>query len=102
MIQLARLADGLLFALETLSGVMLKSAFPNVRPPSSTIFLRIDQWHDFQKSHGDLSELVRELAPALTGLKNGELEELGYVVVDADDDRTWVSVPPAQLSGCPS
>jgi hypothetical protein len=41
-----------------------------------------------------LAEWVRLTLPVLTGLSREQLEELGYSVVDSDDGRAVVFVPP--------
>jgi hypothetical protein len=94
LIQMVRQADGLTFGLHPLSRAMIRSAFPNA--VSSTTYASIDpaSWEDFRKKKGGLANLVRQLAPNLTGLTQEQLETLGYAVVDADTSETLVFVPP--------
>ena len=95
VIRMVRQADGLTFALHPLSRALIRSAFPQA--VRSTTYATIDTptWDDFKKIRGGLADLVREIAPGLTGLSLPQLESLGYSVVDADTDETSVSVPPA-------
>jgi hypothetical protein len=97
LIQLARRADGLLFALPPLSRAVIHSAFPDAAPAATTAFIDTQQWSDFLRTRGGLPELVQQLAPSLTGLSSDRLEELGYAVVDTTTDETLVSVPPAHV-----
>jgi hypothetical protein len=98
LIQLARRSDGLAFALHPLSAALIRTAFPDAKPATTNAFIDIQTWKDFQKAQGKLGDLVEEIAPSLTGLDKGQLTELGYAVIDADDDRTWVHVPPAGVA----
>jgi hypothetical protein len=95
LIQLARQPDGLVLALHPLSLAMIREAFADAAPAASNAFINTQTWHDFRKTRGDLSALAREILPSLTGLSMDELTELGYAVIDADTDQTWVYVPPA-------
>ena len=104
LIQLARRSDGLVFALHPLSSAMIREAFPMVRPRASNTFIDTRTWKDFVKTHGGLDDLVKETVPYLTGLTIDQLNDLGFAVIDADTDRTWVYVPPAgvaQGQACP-
>ena len=94
-IQLARRSDGLLFALHPLSRGMIQEAFPGTIPAATNVFIDAQTWSDFSMARGNLSDLVKEIVPSLTGLSLEQLTDLGYAVIDADDDRTWVYVPPA-------
>ena len=105
LIQLARRGDGLVFALHPLSRAMIQDAFPGARPGVTNVFVDTQTWNDFLKTQGNLSDLVEEVIPTLTGLKMEQLTDLGYAVIDADNDQTWVYVPPAgaaQSQVCPS
>jgi hypothetical protein len=73
----------------------LYSAFPEAVNPTTYATIDTPTWYDFKKTKGGLEELVREIAPGLTGLSRAQLEALGYSVVDADTDQTLVSLPPA-------
>jgi hypothetical protein len=95
LIQLARRSDGLAFALHPLSSAMIQEAFPGSTPGATNAFINTQTWNEFLKTHGNLSDLVEEIAPSLTGLTMEQLTDLGYAVIDADNDRTWVYVPPA-------
>jgi hypothetical protein len=94
LIQLARRADGLAFALHPLSLNMIRETFPEVTPGASEAFITTQTWNDFSRTQGTLPDLVREIVPSLTGLSEDRLNDLGYAVIDADTDRTWVYVPP--------
>jgi hypothetical protein len=95
VIQLVRQADGLTFGLHPLSRATIRSAFPQTINPATSVTIDTPTWQDFRRTRGDLAELVREIAPSLTGLSREQLAALGYAVVDADTDKTLVSVPPA-------
>jgi hypothetical protein len=95
LIQLARRSDGLVFALHPLSRAMIQDAFPDLLPGATNAFVNMQTWNDFLRSHGELTNLAAEIVPSLTGLNREQLTELGYAVIDADNDRTWVYVPPA-------
>ncbi len=95
LIQLARRADGLVFALHPLSVAMIREAFPGGKPSATNAFIDRQRWDDFLRTRGSLGDLVKEITPSLTGLDSSQLVDLGYAVIDADTDRTWVYVPPA-------
>ena len=83
---------------------MIREAFPAVRPRTSSAFVDTQTWKDFVATHGGLDDLVKETVPYLTGLTIDQLNDLGFAVIDADTDRTWVYVPPAgvtQSQACP-
>lgn len=95
VIQLVRQADGLTFTLHPLSRATIRSAFPQA--VSTTTFATTDpeSWHAFRTTKGGLPELVRHIAPGLTGLDVANLETLGYAVVDADSNEMLLNIPPA-------
>lgn len=95
LIQLARRSDGLVFALHPLSRAMIAETFPGSAPGVTNAFIDTHTWNDFAKAQGSLDDLVEEVVPSLTGLSTDQLTDLGYAVIDADNDRTWVYVPPA-------
>jgi hypothetical protein len=95
LIQMVRQAEGLTFRLHPLSRAMIRSAFPDAVSPTTYASIDPSNWDDFRKKKGGLADLVRELAPNLTGLMPEQLAALGYAVVDADTDETLVFVPPA-------
>jgi len=97
VIQLVRQADGFTFGLHALSQVLIRSAFPQAVRAITYATIDTPTWYDFRKRKGDLGELVRAFATPLTGLTCEQLETIGYVVVDADSDRTLVSVPATLL-----
>jgi hypothetical protein len=98
LIQLARRSDGLVLALHPLSRALIREAFPDATPAATNVFINTQAWTDFLKTQGDLSALVAENLPALTGLHMDQLSDLGYAVIDADTDRAWVYVPPAGVA----
>jgi hypothetical protein len=98
LIQLARRSDGLVLALHPLSLAMIKQAFPEATPAATNVFINTQTWNDFLKTQGNLSELVEEIVPSLTGLSMHQLTDFGYAVIDTDSDRTWVYVPPAGVA----
>jgi hypothetical protein len=98
LIQLARRSDGLAWMLHPLSLAMIRETFAGATPAVTNAFINTQTWHDFLKTRGNLSALARELIPSLTGLTMDRLTDLGYAVIDADTDRTWVYVPPAGIA----
>jgi hypothetical protein len=98
VIQMKRQVEGLTFGLHILSQALIRSAFPGA--VSSATYATIDTptWYDIKKRKGGLADLVREIAPLLTGLNREQLNILGYSVVDSDTDETLVSVPLAQAN----
>ena len=95
LIQLARRSDGLVFALHPLSRAMIYETSPDSPPGATNAFINTQTWNDFLKTQGSLSDLVEEIIPSLTGLTIEQLTDLGYAVIDADNEQTWVYVPPA-------
>lgn len=102
LFQLARRSDGLVLALHPLSLAMIREAFPKAPPAATNAFVNRETWNDFQQTQGSLSDLVETVIPSLTGLSMDQLTDLGYAVIDADDDRTWVYVPPAGAANGPA
>jgi hypothetical protein len=95
VIQLLCRGDGLTFGVETLTRVVIESAFPGTINAASYVLTRPETWEEYRKAKGGLAPLVREIAPSLTGLSLEELDSLGYVVIDSKTEETLVSVPPA-------
>jgi hypothetical protein len=95
VIQLVRQSDGLTFALHPLSRATIRSAFPQAVSATTYATIDLPTWADFKTTRGGLGDLVRELAPSLTGLSAAELDAVGYSVVDADTQETLLTVPPA-------
>ncbi len=95
VIQMAREAEGLTFAVHPLSRALVRSAFPEA--VSATTYATIDPpaWEEFRRTKGGLAELVRQLIPALTGLDAEDADSLGFVAVDADTGATVAVAPPA-------
>jgi hypothetical protein len=98
LIQLARRADGLVFALHPLSLAMIRESFPQARPAATSSFIDPPAWNRFREAQRSLHDLVEEVGPTLTGLEKDQFIDLGYAVVDADTDRTWVYTPPAAVA----
>jgi hypothetical protein len=98
LIQLARRSDGSVLALHPLSLAMIREAFPDARPAAANAIINTQTWNDFLNTQGSLSDLVEEIVPSLTGLSMEQLTDLGYAVIDADTDRTWLYVPPARVA----
>jgi hypothetical protein len=94
-IQLARRSDGMVLALHPLSRAMIQGAFPKAAPGATNTFVNKQTWKDFLKTQRNLNDLVEGISTSLTGLTLDQLTDLGYAVVDADTERTWVYVPPA-------
>ncbi len=95
LFQLARRSDGSVLALHPLSLAMIREAFPDAAPDATNAIINTQIGNDFLKTQGSFSDLVEEIVPSLTGLSLEQLTDLGYAVIDADTDRTWVYVPPA-------
>ena len=98
LFQLARRSDGSVLALHPLSLAMIREAFPDATPGAANAIINTQIGNDFLKTQGSLSDLVEEIAPSLTGLSMDQLTDLGYAVIDADTDRTWIYVPPASVA----
>lgn len=98
LMQLARRSDGSVLTLYPLSLAMIREAFPRARPGAVNAIINTQTLNDFLNTRGSLTDLVNEIAPSLTGLSMAELNDLGYAVIDADDERTWVYVPPASAA----
>ena len=98
LIQLARRSDGSVLALHPLSLAMIREAFPNARPGAVNAIISSQIGNDFLKTEGRLSDVVKGIIPSLTGLSMDQLTDLGYAVIDADTERTWVYVPPASVA----
>src|SRR5207302_1214846 len=81
VIQMVREADGLTFGLHPLSQALIHSAFPGVIGPITYATIDTPTWDEFKKTKGGLGDLMREIAPGLTGLSLTQLESLGYSVV---------------------
>ena len=94
LLQLARRSDGLVISLHPLSLALIRDAFPNAKPAGSNTFVDSQTWSNFLGTQGTLRDLVWNILPSLTGLSSPDLTSLGYAVVDADRDKTWVYVPP--------
>jgi hypothetical protein len=98
LLQLGRRSDGLVLTLHPLSLAMIREAFPDATPAATNVFTSTQAWSDFLKIQGGLSDLVKKIVPSLTGLSIEQLTDLGYAVMDADTDRTWVYVTPAGVA----
>jgi hypothetical protein len=91
VIQMSSQPGKLTFALHPLGRVLIRSVFPRAvsHITSATIETGIE------KKKASLRDLARQVVPRLTGLGPGQLETLGYAVVDAGSGETLLSVPPA-------
>lgn len=94
LLQLGRQSDGLVFGLHPLSRALIQSAFPRAFGPTS-VFLDAQRWHDFQRTHGTLTDLTHEMALTLTGLSQEQLRGLGVALIDAETNATLVSEAPS-------
>lgn len=101
LIHVLRDGDGLTLATNQLSRAVLKGGFPLAVPTLSRAELSEADWLTYQAARGDLAELVREVAPLLTGLSLDELDLLGYAVLDDQTRHTLVAVSPAVPVGHP-
>ncbi len=99
LIQLARRGDGLIFALHSLSRAMIRSAYPKAFGVSS-VSIDTQEWDEFRKANGNLSDLVQQIGPSITGLSAEQLKALGYAVIDDQTEETVVFVPPAEATQC--
>jgi len=97
VIQIAPRSTGLVFALHPASRMIIRSVFPESKGIASTLVLDLESIPDFVKSHGGIATLAREVLPTLTGLRLSELDQLGYVLVEDNTERTLVFVPPGDL-----
>jgi hypothetical protein len=98
IVQVGRRAYGLAFGLHPLSRALIQSAFPKAKCSTATVSIHFETWHDFQNTHGSIEDLAREVVPILTGLKQQELEKLGYALIEDDTRRTLVFVRPGDLA----
>jgi hypothetical protein len=87
-------SDGWTFSLDPLSHALLRSAFPQALGPTR-IFIDSATWQEFQKMRGDLSVLAEQTIRTLTGLEGEHLRKIGYVLVDPDESKELITVPPA-------
>lgn len=97
LFQLARRSDGSVLALHPLSRALIREAFPEAKPGMANAILNAQTPNGSLKAPKGLTDLVDEIAPALTGLTMTQLTDLGYAVIDADTDQTWLYVPPASV-----
>lgn len=98
VLQLARRTDGSVLAVHLLSLAMIREAFPDAKPAAASVVINSQIWSDYLNTQQSLTALVEQVAPALTGLRMDQLMDLGYAVIDADTDRTWLHVPPAGVA----
>lgn len=96
---LTRFATHFTIIPHTLSKVLLDSSFPNAVPTTTRITMDLDTWQNFRKSRGGLPELMREAAPALTGLDSEHVNALGLQLLNADDNRVLVEFAPVESAG---
>jgi hypothetical protein len=96
LVQLSRRPDELIFGLHSLGLVLIQSAYPKT-VLISYVILDAATWDHFQKTQGEFKDLAHHAVLALTGLKEDQLEELGYVVIDDTSEETVAFVPPGQL-----
>ncbi len=73
---------------------MIQSAFPNATPLATGINVEGELWQRYKSTGRDLSDLVYDLAPTLTGLCSEQLQELGFHLVDVDSDEILVVQQP--------
>ena len=95
LFQLARRSDGSVVAVHPLSLAMIRAAFPNARQVAAYTTIDLPTWMDFLHSHGNIADLVEQIAPSLTGLSTDQLIDLGYAVIDDETGKTWLYKPPA-------
>jgi hypothetical protein len=74
-----RQRDGLAFDLDPVSRERIVEA--GGRPSPAQVFIGLDTLHDFEELHGPF---WNQLALILTGLRSGQLKELGYKIVDVE------------------
>lgn len=98
LIQIARRGYDLVFGLNSVSQTIIKTAFPDAKPPATLICLRCESFQGFLAAHGSYAGLGRELGPTLTGLDLPELERLGYALFDEETHQTLAFVPPGDLA----
>jgi hypothetical protein len=98
LFQLARRSDGSVLALHPLSLAMIREAFPEVTPAASNAVIDAQNDGNFLKSNQTLRHRIEKFVPTLTGLSMDQLTDLGYAVIDADTEKTWLYVPPANVA----
>lgn len=98
LFQLARRSDGSELALHPLSRALIREAYPEAKPGMANAIINTQTSNGFLKAPHGLTDVVEEIAPALTGLSMVQLNDLGYAVIDADTDQTWLYAPPASVA----
>jgi hypothetical protein len=100
IIQLLRQMQGLTFGLHVLSRVIIQSAFPQA-VGYTRVFIDTQTWYEFRKKRGEQENRIQRVALSLTGLTDEQLNDLGYMLVDAETEKTLSFVPPAKAAqGC--
>jgi hypothetical protein len=97
IVQVGRRASGLVFGLHPLSRAMIQSAFREVKGSASTVAINFESFQDFVTTHGSLENLAREVIPMLSGLKQEELEKLGFALIEEGTHQTLAFVRPGDL-----
>jgi len=96
LVQLGRRSAQLVFGLRPLGLVLMQSAFPKTILITYVI-IDNDTWDHFRKTQGEFKDLAHHAVLALTGLKEDQLKELGYAVIDSNSDETVAFLPPGKL-----
>jgi hypothetical protein len=98
VVQLLRQSIEQLLGLEPLGRAALASAFPQAAGALTFAKIRSEDWETYRQKKGGLDRWAGEVVPLLTGLDPEQLASLGYSVVDWESEKTFVSVPPADLA----
>jgi len=98
IVQVGKRADGLVFGLHPLSRAMIQSAFPTANTNVKTVDFSFETSRDFRFTLGGLEDFAREVVPRLTGLSLGDLETVGYALIEDDTGQTLVFKKPGDLS----
>ena len=98
LVQVARQRGRFTFGLHPLGRLLIQSRYPAVIGATS-INVDAEAWDSYRSAGGNFDGLVRTVLPALSGLTSEQLAELGYTVLDVDDDRTRADQPPAFAAG---
>jgi hypothetical protein len=100
-IVVSRRSDQWLFELHELSRAMLESL--GLAPPARTrVSIQVTTRQDFLSQFGTLDDLCRGVAPALTNLSLDQLDDFGYVLVDAESGEELTMASPMSLRPTPA
>jgi hypothetical protein len=95
LFQLVRSGVQITVAVDTLSRIVIQSAYPEALPVLSYAIVDEATWENFCRKGGDLPLLVQQLGPLLTGLTLEQMQTLGFAVADEHTEETVLVEAPA-------